>query len=73
MPDQGIPGPATRGDRYHVAQTTDGIYCECPDYVFHRADYDLAHVDRGCKHIKGMLAVGLPMTHVKWVKRSPSR
>lgn len=48
-----------RGDRYHVAQTTDGLTCDCPDFIFHRADYDPTHVGRGCKHIVGMLAVGL--------------
>jgi hypothetical protein len=48
-----------RGGRYHVAQTSDGITCDCPDYVFHRADYDPAHVGRGCKHILALVSVGL--------------
>lgn len=48
-----------RGDRYHVVQTTDGVCCDCPESTFHRADYDPTLVGRGCKHILGMIAVGL--------------
>jgi hypothetical protein len=43
------------GTAYDVAQTTHGLVCDCPDFVFHRDGIDEA----GCKHIKALVALGM--------------
>jgi hypothetical protein len=40
---------------YDVAQTTHGLVCDCPDFVFHHDGLDPA----GCKHIKALVACGV--------------
>ena len=43
------------GTAYHVALTTHGLTCDCPDFVMSRDGID----PDGCKHIKAMVACGL--------------
>lgn len=43
------------GTAYDIAQTADGISCDCPDFTFRREAIDPA----GCKHIKALIACGL--------------
>jgi hypothetical protein len=43
------------GTEYDIAQTQDGITCDCPDFTFNREGIDPA----GCKHIKALVACGL--------------
>lgn len=43
------------GTEYDIAQTEQGIACDCPDYTFHREGID----PEGCKHIKALVACGL--------------
>jgi hypothetical protein len=43
------------GTTYSVAQTLDGLFCDCADYTFRRDGID----PDGCKHIKAMVAVRL--------------
>ncbi len=45
----------TDGTAYDVAQTTHGLVCDCPDFVFNRDGIDEA----GCKHIKALVALGM--------------
>jgi hypothetical protein len=40
---------------YDVAQSLDGITCDCPDFVFNREGVD----PEGCKHIKSLVSCGL--------------
>jgi hypothetical protein len=43
------------GTEYDIAQTADGISCDCPDFTFRREAIDPS----GCKHIKALIACGL--------------
>src|SRR5215469_16247579 len=43
------------GTAYDVAQTVDGLTCDCRDFIFHRDGID----PEGCKHVKAMVACGL--------------
>lgn len=43
------------GTRYHVAETTHGLACDCGDFTWHRDGLDRD----GCKHIRALVAVGL--------------
>jgi hypothetical protein len=43
------------GTEYDIAQTADGVSCDCPDYAFRREAVDPS----GCKHIKALIACGL--------------
>ncbi|QEH35567.1 hypothetical protein OJF2_41200 [Aquisphaera giovannonii] len=43
------------GTEYDVAQTDEGITCDCPDFIFHRAGID----PDGCKHVKALVSSGL--------------
>src|SRR5262249_53970367 len=43
------------GSTYSVAQTLDGLSCDCADFTFRRDGID----PNGCKHIKALVAVRL--------------
>src|SRR3954447_25044363 len=43
------------GTEYDLAQTSDGITCDCPDFTFNRDGID----PEGCKHVKALVACGL--------------
>lgn len=43
------------GTEYDIAQTADGLSCDCPDFTFRREAVDPS----GCKHIKALIACGL--------------
>ena len=43
------------GTDYDIAQTAEGISCDCPDFTFRREAIDPS----GCKHIKALIACGL--------------
>jgi hypothetical protein len=43
------------GTEYDIAQTSEGITCDCPDFTFNREGID----PEGCKHIKALVACGL--------------
>jgi hypothetical protein len=43
------------GTEYDIAQTADGISCDCPDFTFRREAIDPS----GCKHVKALIACGL--------------
>ncbi len=47
------------GTLYDVAQTQDGPYCDCPDFIFRRDGIDAA----GCKHVQALVANGLIEGH----------
>ena len=43
------------GTEYDVAQTAEGLVCDCPDFTFHREGND----PQGCKHIRALVECGL--------------
>ncbi len=43
------------GTEYDVAQTVEGLTCDCPDFTFHREGND----PQGCKHIRALVECGL--------------
>lgn len=43
------------GVAYDVAQTSVGLQCDCPDYIFRRDGID----PDGCKHVRALVASGL--------------
>ena len=43
------------GTEYDIAQTREGITCDCPDFTFNRDGID----PEGCKHVKALVACGL--------------
>lgn len=43
------------GTEYDIAQTGEGITCDCPDFAFNRDGIDPG----GCKHVKALVACGL--------------
>lgn len=50
---------SSEGKAYHVAQTSEGLTCDCPDFEFNRKDMDPAIVGKGCKHLLALKAVGI--------------
>jgi hypothetical protein len=46
------------GTEYDVAQTAEGLSCDCPDFTFHREGND----PQGCKHIRALVECGLLTT-----------
>ncbi len=64
-PDKEIGCPAWRltklengrptGENFDIILRPHGAECSCPDWLYRRQYYDRA----GCKHLKGMRAVGL--------------
>ena len=47
----------TKGDgvAYDVAQTSFGLQCDCPDFIFRRDGID----PDGCKHVRALIDSGL--------------
>ena len=43
------------GTEYDIAQTGEGVTCDCPDFTFKRDGID----PEGCKHVKALVACGL--------------